>query len=74
MSDPAETIRAIFRTLPGGGLRLRKTPTAKIDQSVLRQVFAPAHLLKNIDWEKATSAKPPAGRRNLRVVPRRPKK
>lgn len=74
MSDPSETIRAIFRTLPGGGLRLRKPPTAKIDRSVLRQVFAPAHLLKTIDWEKTTPAKPAAAPRNLRAVSRRPKK
>lgn len=74
MPTPADTIRAIFRTLPGGKLRLRRPPTAKIDQSALRQVFGPAHSLKNIDWEKTAPAKPAAAPRNLRTVSRRPKK
>jgi hypothetical protein len=73
-SGPADTLRAIFRTLPGGGLRLRKPPTAKIDQQVLRQIFGPAHSLKNIDREKPNPTKPAAGRGSLRVVPRTPKK
>jgi hypothetical protein len=68
MPTPADTIRAIFRTLPDGRLRLRKPPTAKIDQQVLRQVFAPAQSLNNIEREK------PTPRRSFRVVPRTPKK
>lgn len=76
MADSAviETLRAIFRALPGGGLRLRKPPTAKIDQRVLREVFSPAQALKVIDRKNADQAKPAAAPRKVRVVSRRPKK
>lgn len=76
MADSAviETLRAIFRALPGGKLRLRKPPTAKIDQRVLREVFSPAQALKGIDRKNAEPANPAATPRNLRAVSRRPKK
>lgn len=76
MSDnpPAETIRALFRQLPGGKLRLRKPPTAKIDQRVLLQVFAPAQSLKGTKPQTPSPTKPVAGRRSLHIVPRSPKK
>lgn len=72
-SDPADTLRALFRMLPGGGLRLRKAPTAKIDQRVLREVFAPAQSLKGMVSKTAVPSKPGARRRTLRSVPRNPK-
>lgn len=74
MPTPADTLRTIFRTLPGGKLRLRKLPTAKIDQRVLLQVFAPAQSLRSTEPQKPAPTKPVAGRRNLRIVPRSPKK
>jgi hypothetical protein len=76
MPDPAaiETLRAIFRTLPGGGLRLRKAPTVKIDQQVLREVFAPAQSLKSTVPATAEPSKPAARSGTLRFVPRTPKK
>ncbi|MCL4676989.1 MAG: hypothetical protein KJ017_00165 [Alphaproteobacteria bacterium] len=74
MLTPADTLRAIFRTLSGGGLRLRKAPTAKIDQQVLREVFAPAQSLKGTVSKTAVPSKPAARRGTLRFVPRTPKK
>lgn len=74
MPTPADTLRTMFRALPGGGLRLRKAPTAKLDQRVLREVFAPAQSLKGIVPETAAPSKPTARRGNLRSVPRNPKK
>jgi len=74
MPTPADTLRAIFRTLSGGGLRLRKAPTVKIDQQVLREVFAPAQSLKSTVPATAAPSRPTARRRTLRSVPRTPKK
>lgn len=70
-SDPSETIRALFRRLPGGGLRLRAAPTAKIDQRVLLQVFAPAQSLKNM---KPARPNPANVRKPVRTIRRPPKK
>ncbi|MCL4677722.1 MAG: hypothetical protein KJ017_03905 [Alphaproteobacteria bacterium] len=73
-SDPSGTIRAIFRTLPGGTLRLRKPPTAKIDPKVLRVVFSPAQSLKGIVPETAAPSRPAAKRGTLRTVRHPPHK
>lgn len=73
-SSPGETIRALFRSLHAGNLRLRKAPTVKIDQRVLLQVFGPAHLLKISESDKPAPIEPAVGRRNLRVIPPSPKK
>ncbi|MBK9584844.1 MAG: hypothetical protein WBC26_07820 [Alphaproteobacteria bacterium] len=52
----AETLRAVFRTIPQG-LVLRKAPTVAIDMRVLRWVFGPAQTL--VDLKKKTGqAKP----------------
>jgi len=46
-AEVARTIRSVFRTIPNG-LVLRKAPTVKVDERVLRWVFGPAKsLLKN---------------------------
>ncbi len=43
----AETLRAVFRTIPQG-LVLRKAPTVAIDAKVLRWVFGPAQALVDL--------------------------
>lgn len=77
-SGPGETIRALFRSLHAGSLRLRKAPTAKIDKRVLLAVFAPAKRLTpsagHAPLEKPASTKTAPARRYLRVVPPGPKR
>lgn len=72
--DPAETIRALFRSLPGGGLRLRDAPTAKIDQKVLLQVFASAQSLKGYKPAPPAPSKPASVGKPARTTRRPPKK
>ncbi len=74
MPTPADTLRAIFRTLPGDGLRLRKAPTAKIDQQVLLQVFAPAQSLKDYKPVPPAPSKPAKAHKPARTIRRTPKK
>ena len=58
-ADAAKTIRSVFRTIPKG-LVLRKAPTVKIDERVLRWVFGPAKsLLKNGTTSGREQTKPP---------------
>jgi hypothetical protein len=77
-SGPGETIRAIFRSLHAGNLRLRKAPTVKIDKRVLLAVFAPAKRLtssaRSAPLEKPAGAKAVSTRRNLHVVRPGPKR
>lgn len=58
-ADAEKTIRSVFRTIPKG-LVLRKAPTVKIDERVLRWVFGPAKsLLKNRTTSGQEQPKPP---------------
>lgn len=74
MPTPADTLRAIFRTLPGDGLRLRKAPIAKIDRRVLLQVFAPAQSFKIEKPAPPAQSKPATARKPARATRRTPKK
>lgn len=74
MPTPADTLRAIFRALSGGGLRLRKAPTVKIGQQVLREVFAPAQSLKSTEPATAAPSTTATKRGTLRAVQRPPHK
>ena len=62
-ADAARTIRSVFRTIPME-LVLRKAPTVKIDERVLRWVFGPAKsLLKNRATFGPEHPKPPITRK-----------